>query len=80
MFINGAPAPVETIRDHLWKDITYEGGEPDLTLGYRFRDNGFKGGCVDDLKVFARALTALEVASLAGRDDLASAITVTRRS
>ena len=41
------------------EDITYGGGEPDLALGYRFRDNGFKGGKVDDLRVFNRAVTEL---------------------
>ena len=35
--------------------------EPDLAIGYRFRDNGFKGGMVDEFCVFNRALTAAEV-------------------
>jgi hypothetical protein len=61
------------VRDGLTKDITYEsGGEPDLALGYRFRDNGFKGGKVDELRIFDRALAPLEIAHLAGRDDLAA--------
>ena len=46
---------LEVIRDRLGKDITYGGGEPDLAIGYRFRDNGFKGGAVDELRVFDRA-------------------------
>ena len=49
------------------KDITYGGGEPDLAIGYRFRDNGFKGGAVDEFRVFDRALTPLEAAQLAGK-------------
>ena len=67
IFINGAAAEVEVVRDNLWKDITY-GDEPELTLGNRFRDNGFKGGRVDDLRVHDRALTALEVARVANVD------------
>ena len=63
-------APLEVVRDGLTKDITYDGGEPDLAIGYRFRDNGFKGGQVDEFRVFDRALTPLEVAHLAGRPDL----------
>ena len=59
-----------SIRDGLTKDITYEGGEPNLAIGNRFRDNGFKGGAVDDLRVFNRELTAIEAAHLAGRPDL----------
>jgi hypothetical protein len=70
VFVNGAPADVDVIRDKLRKDITYEGGEPDLAVGYRFRDAGFKGGRVDELKIFNRALTPIEIADVAGRDDL----------
>ncbi|HWN93612.1 MAG TPA: DUF1553 domain-containing protein, partial [Methylomirabilota bacterium] len=67
IFVNGEAVEHETIRDGLWKDITYGGDEPELTLGYRFRDNGFKDGRVDELKVFSRALTAIEVADLGGK-------------
>ncbi len=71
IYLNGTSMPLEVVRDGLFKDITYErGGEPDLAIGYRFRDSGFKGGCVDDFRVFDRALTAVEAAHLAGRDDL----------
>lgn len=73
IFINGQPAAVTVIRDGLFKDITYTGTPPDLTIGYRFRDNGFKNGRVRDLAVFDRALTPLESAQLAGRTDLATA-------
>ncbi len=73
IFVDGKRAPLEVIRDGLVKDITYGGGEPDLALGHRFRDNGFKGGRVDDLRVFDRALTALEAAHLAGLPDLREA-------
>lgn len=66
LFINGQPAPVEILRDHLWKDIAYESGEPDLAIGFRFRDSGFRQGRVDDLRIYNRALTAIEVADVAG--------------
>jgi hypothetical protein len=73
IFINGKPIEVEIIRDHLWKDITYESGEPELAIGFRFRDAGFKNGKVDDFRIFNRALTAVEVADVAGLDDLHAA-------
>jgi hypothetical protein len=73
IYLDGAPADLEVIRDGLYKDITYSNGEPDLTIGYRFRDNGFKGGRVDDLSIFKRALTPLEAAQLAGNGKLAEA-------
>jgi hypothetical protein len=74
LYLNGLPIPTETIRDGLWRDFTYGGDEPDLTIGYRMRDNGFKGGKVDDLHVFDRELTPLEAAHESGRDDLKLAL------
>ena len=58
--INGKPVPCEIIRDGLTRDITGGGGDT-IALGERFRDRGFKGGLVDDLRVFGRELTALEI-------------------
>ena len=74
VFINGTAATTETVRDGLTKDITYGGDEPELALGHRFRDNGFKGGRVDELQIFNRALTAIEAAHLAGRGDFTNAL------
>jgi len=73
IFLNGAPAEVEIVRDKLRKDLTYASGEPELAIGYRFRDSGFKGGKVDDFRLFDRALTSLEVAHLAGKPELTRA-------
>jgi hypothetical protein len=66
LFIDGRPVDVEVIRDKLTRDITYGGNEPNLALGYRFRDNGFKGGSVDEFRVYSRPLSSVEVAELAG--------------
>jgi len=60
VYVDEKPAAVEVIRDKLTKDITY-GGEPNLAVGYRFRDNGFKDGLVDELKVWNRAITLAEI-------------------
>ena len=61
------------IRDHLYKDITYDRAagddvneQPRLTIGARFRDSGFKNGRLDDLQIFDTALTPAEVALAAG--------------
>ena len=59
MFINGRPAAVDIIMDHLTRDIT-GGGHDTISLGERMRDRGFKGGAVDDFRVFDRELTAFE--------------------
>ena len=74
IYINGERADLTVVRDGLYKDITY-GGEPDLALGYRFRDNGFKGGAIDEFQVFNRELTSLDVQRLAGRNDFETAWT-----
>ena len=73
LYVNGLPVPVDVVRDGLWKDIVYDGGEPDLAIGFRFRDAGFKGGQVDDFAIYSRELTSLEAAHVAGRDDLKAA-------
>ncbi len=75
VYLDGRMVDLEVVRDGLFKDITYAGKEPDLTIGFRFRDNGFKGGRVREFRLFDRALTPLESAQLAGRADLNTAWT-----
>jgi hypothetical protein len=74
LYLNGAPLASEVVRDRLYKDITYDpsagdnvGAQPPLTIGARFRDNGFKDGLVDDLQIFMTELTAAEVMVMAGQ-------------
>lgn len=66
LFVDGKPVDTEVVRDDLSRTID-GGGEPDLAIGERFRDNGFKGGKVDELRVFTRKLGDLEVAQLHDR-------------
>jgi mono/diheme cytochrome c family protein len=63
MFVNSQRAKVDVIRDGLTKDITGGGGDT-IALGERFRDHGFTGGAVDELRVFGRLLTRLEMAEV----------------
>ncbi len=53
IFIDGQQAEVEVIRDNLTKNILGGGGDT-IALGERFRDRGFKGGLIDDFRVFSR--------------------------
>ena len=63
VFLDGAPVALELVRDGLWKPIT--GGDPGaLTLAERFRDVGFAGGGVDELRVYERCLAPAEVAEI----------------
>ena len=72
LFVDGEPLAVEVVRDRLTREI--EGGGADaLTLGQRFRDNGLRGGAIDELVVFPRALSALEIDELVTPGALADA-------
>jgi len=76
VYLNGVTAPVEVVRDSLAGDITYDREkQPPLLIGHRMRDTGFKGGRVDELRVFARELSPLEAAHLGGRSDFLDAWT-----
>jgi hypothetical protein len=80
LYWNGERTQMEVIRDNLWKDITYERGNPQLTIGYRFRDNGFRDGLVDEFKVFNRELTGIEVKHLHGSNALTDALAADTRA
>ncbi len=60
VFLDGRPVATDTIRDHLSREVTGGGGDT-IRIGERMRDHGFKGGLVDDFRVFDRQLTPLEV-------------------
>lgn len=62
MFVNGQPASTVIIKDQLSREITGGGGD-NIALGERFRDRGFKGGMIDDFRVFSRNLSPLEALS-----------------
>ncbi len=69
LYINGSRAEVRVIRDKLTRDIKYraEWGDSnstgvDVSLGARFRDVGFRGGAIDELLIYDRELSPLEVA------------------
>jgi len=58
--VNGRPVAVNIIKDNLSREITGGGGD-NIALGERFRDRGFKGGMIDDFRVFHKRLSPLEV-------------------
>ena len=63
IYVNGVLAAVEVVKDQLSRDIGPVGAES-IVLGERMRDRGFKNGCVDEVRIFSRELSALEVRSL----------------
>jgi hypothetical protein len=56
IFVDGKQAAVDVIKDNLTKTIA-GGGHDNISLGERMRDRGFKGGLVDDFRVFDRDVT-----------------------
>ncbi|MDZ4404842.1 DUF1553 domain-containing protein [Prosthecobacter sp.] len=56
IFVEGKQAAVDVIKDNLTKTIA-GGGHDNISLGERMRDRGFKGGLIDDFRVFGRDLT-----------------------
>ncbi len=63
IYVNGRQAETEVVRDHLNKNITGTGGD-NIALGERFRDRGFAGGKIDELRVFERELSGIEASAL----------------
>jgi hypothetical protein len=87
LYVNGVEEPVDVVRDHLTRDIRHraewgdsDGGNVWLTLGARFRDVGFQGGQIDDLEVYNRELSPLEVAHAVGVKVEASARDMARHA
>ncbi|MBL8725172.1 MAG: DUF1553 domain-containing protein [Planctomycetes bacterium] len=63
LYVDGERTDVDLVRDHLAGPATVR----QLELGGRDRDQGFAGGRLAEFALFDRALTAAEVATLAGR-------------
>ncbi len=58
LYVNGQPAAIEVVRDHLYKE---SGNGAPLTLGARFRGRGFKDGLIDDLRIYNLELTPIDM-------------------
>ena len=63
IFVNGKRATTDTLMDRLTRPIT-GGGPGHLTVGERFRDNGYKHGIIDEVRVDETALTDAQIAEL----------------
>ncbi|HVT30751.1 MAG TPA: DUF1553 domain-containing protein [Lacipirellulaceae bacterium] len=75
IFLNGQRLDANIVRNHLQKKASLKTfGDGHLTLGQRFRDRGFKDGEIDELRVYNRALTPLEIANLHDAKSLAAAL------
>lgn len=76
LFLNGREAPVEIVRDHLTRN---GGSGPGITFGERVRDSGLRNGAVDDVRIYTRPVSAIEVKALHADEPLAGIIASTPR-
>src|SRR5690606_17352304 len=71
VFVNGKEQETEVRIDNLYKDILFRNNnEPGLQLGAMYRGKGIKGAVVDEIKVFERDLSTVEVMQLAEDPEL----------
>jgi hypothetical protein len=65
LYQNGIEVETDVDVDDLYKDILFRNNnEPGLQFGARMRGKGIKGGVVDEIKVFNRELSQLEMMKL----------------
>ena len=74
VFLDGAELETKTVVDNLFKDIVFNPKanalkgvpkDPGLQIGARWRGKGIGGSVVDDILVFKKELSSLEVAQIA---------------
>lgn len=71
IFINREKTATSILHNNLYKNITYnrpKEREPGLKIGARWRGFGIKGAMVDELIVFDRELSRLEIKLIAGNE------------
>lgn len=59
VYLNGQPADLDIVRDKLTRDCLDRGS---IDFGERRRDAGLRNGTVDEIAIFGRAITPIEVA------------------
>ena len=72
LFLNGQTTPSEVVRNHLYKSPQNGGGG--ITFGGRMRTTGLKEARLDDLRIYDRTLSALELAEAFQPGTLATAL------
>lgn len=62
IYVNGIRAATSIVRDCLTRDISP--GKDNISLGERMRDRGFKGGLIDEIRIFGTNLAQCQIAAL----------------
>ncbi len=84
-YLNGVEAKTDVIRDKLTRDIGYtldplspkDAEKVHLELAARFRDIGFTGGAIDEVRIYPEELSPIEAAAASGHTDPATLLTGT---
>ncbi len=80
LFMNGEELEMITTMDQLYKDILFfNSEEPGLQIGGWWRGLGFKDGLIDDVTIYNRCLTELEIKVLAGATSWKKILTKLKR-
>ncbi|KAA1243501.1 DUF1553 domain-containing protein [Aquimarina sp. RZ0] len=73
VYVNGKELETEVINDNLYKDILFRNKkEPALQFGARLRGKGIAGAVIDDIAVYNRELSPIEMLQLAENKDVDS--------
>ncbi len=71
VYINGKEQETKIINDNLYKDILFrEGKEPALQFGARLRGKGIAGAVIDDITVYTRELSPIEMLQVSENTEL----------
>ncbi len=83
IYQDGKELPTKTQVDHLYKDIIFNSkaygmkhvpDDPGLQIGARWRGKGIGGATVDDILVFSKELTPIEIAQIGNQKMVKSII------
>ena len=69
VFLNGSEMATQTTHDNLYKDILFQGGQPGLQVGAVWRGKGLKDALVDEVSVYDKELSLLEILQIAKLDE-----------
>jgi hypothetical protein len=72
VFLNGLEMASQTTHDNLYKDILFQGAQPGLQVGAVWRGKGLKDALVDEISVYDKELSSLEVLQIAKLDEYKS--------
>lgn len=75
VFLNGQEMKTQTTQDNLYKDILFSGGQPGLQVGAVWRGKGLKDALVDEVSVYDKELSQLEVLQIAKPAEFKATVT-----